>query len=136
MRLERLVSYLWQQQHKPFQYGVHDCGIFVTKWVDKELGTGWSKALALKSQGNDFGKLLRRVRNPSGYRDFVIEFTGKEPLMTMDWTPGDVALFMQDSVETLGLAASRLVYAPGVHGLMGFDASRIVCFWRLECLQQ
>lgn len=135
-RLERLVSYIWQHQHTPFKYGVHDCGIFSTRWVDKENGTDYMSKLATIMTKDVFPATLRKIKNPGGYTDLITKLTGQRPSLDRDWKAGALAVYTEQNVEILGIAASKLVYAPGIHGLVGSDAQRIVCYWSLECLQQ
>jgi hypothetical protein len=136
-RLQKLVEYLWKHQNVPFAYGSHDCGTFTAGWVDMELGTDYTGTVQGIIKRQSLRKVLGTVRNPGGYRALVEHLTGQNAIVTdTDWHAGDIAIFMQDErVETLGVTSKRLIHAPGVHGLVSFDASRIICYWRLEWLK-
>lgn len=135
--LQRLVSYLWKHQNVPFQYGKNDCRTFASRWVDSELGTEYEKLGALLVRQRGLARAIHSARNPGGYAAMITEVTGVSPVVGLGWNCGDVAVFIQDNgLETLGVTSKRLVHAPGIHGLISFDASKIQCYWSLECLKR
>ncbi len=135
MITERFTQYLWQHQYIPFQYGVHDCSLFVCGWVDKELGTGYLRLLSDMSRGTGLSKLIRRISVPGGYAALVNEVTGKIGALG-EGKLGDVAVFRQPcGTETLGIQSHRLVHVPGKNGLTAFGSHLITHHWSLECLR-
>lgn len=136
-RIERLVDYLWNNQHLHFRFGAHDCGLFATRWVDTELDTDYTRIVEVTVRRNGLPKTLLRLRQPGAYAELVANLAGREAKNDLLWEPGDIAIFSQpDGAETLGVASKRLVHAPGATSLVSFDAARIIGYWSLECLKR
>lgn len=134
-RSERLRDYIQSNQHKQFCFSVHDCGLFATRWVDAELETDYTRKVELSVRRTGLRCALSAIKQSGGYKKIVQEVTGATPRVGPGWSTGDVAVFMQEgNIETLGVLATRLVHVPGKIGLTSFDASRVICWWSLECL--
>lgn len=136
-RAERLTQYLWRNQNAQFQYGSHDCALFVCRWVDGELNYGLTEKLREYIGSRAMAAVLRSLRKVGGYERAVTESIGHSPSYGNDIEPGAIAVFLQDDhTEALGVASRRLVHCPGREALMSLAATRIRCHWNLECLRQ
>lgn len=136
-RVERLCDYLWINQRREFAFGIHDCGLFTVRWIDRELGTGYERCMREHVHRAGLTRTLAHLRNAGAYRELVTLLTGGVQPSAEPPHPGDVAVFVSDThLESLGLMSTRLVHAPGAEGVVSFDASRVLCHWSLECLKR
>ena len=125
---KRLIAFIMSRQHTPFEWGHHDCCLFVADAIIELIGTDVAKAFRGKySTELGAAKALKKY----GHGDIKSTLNAllgdaKPPLMAVK---GDAVLILNDQGEpTLGIVLAG-VWVASPLGLIRTDMDDIISAW-------
>lgn len=122
----RLQAAIAARQHRPFEWGRHDCCLFVCDCI--EAMTGRDPAADVRGYSTD-REAARLVRELGGMRSIGGQRFGAEIAPGLAQV-GDVGLVEYDGRESLALCGGSHWVAAGAVGLAVLPMSAAIAAWR------
>lgn len=126
---DALQDYLDSVRDTPFQWGVHDCGLFSAKGWDANGGSGFVDRVA--ALGITSAREYRRRQRDGMTLEAVATEVAGHPVVD-EPQRGDLVLVRTSRGAVLGIAVPPLALCAGPHGTIALPlhAERV---WRAPC---
>lgn len=122
----RLQACLAERRLRAFEWGVHDCCLFVCDAVQAMTGHDPAADVRGYRTERDAARLVKRL---GGLRAIGAARFGAEIAPALAQT-GDVALVVVDGRESLALCGGGHLLAPGLEQLQTLPLSSAIAAWR------
>lgn len=127
--VDRLWSAVAEFERTPFEYGRHDCCVFVARVLD-ELNVGANYLERIRKQYKDEASARALIARSGGLRGAVSEFLG-EPNPPAFARRGDAVLVKLQDRELVGICLGNEVACAG-DGLVFYSMQLAACCWRVD----
>lgn len=124
----RLEALLVHSEHRPFEWGVHDCGSF---GADVALAvTGADVLVQLRGTHRTALEAQRELQRRGGLTG-ILQDARIMPCYSLHVADGDLVTLEQGDWPVLGVWFAGQAHAPGPQGLQTAGAERVAWGWRL-----
>ena len=124
----RLEALLVHSEHRPFEWGVHDCGSF---GADVALAVTGADVLAQLRGTHRTALQAQRELQRRGGLTGILQDARLMPCYSLGVQDGDLVTLEQGDWPVLGVWLDGVASAPGEHGLQAAPLERVVWGWRL-----
>ena len=119
---ERLAAYFEANRDTPFEFGVHDCGLFACGAVDAMAGTTLASELRGQYQDADGERSALEA---------IVRVCGIPAIPVKMARRGDIALCETSEGMTVMVVDGPLAYGPGELGIRTIPLSQCIAAWRI-----
>lgn len=131
MRRQDWVGRLWRTvknyEHTPFQYGKHDCCLFVARCIDSITYSSLARTM---NYGDERGAVCF-LRQEGGLINAVTRRLGT-PINGINARRGDVCLVQCDSSDGLGVCMGSTIAVAAEDGLVFYPLRQSKKVWRVD----
>lgn len=128
---EKLAEQIKNIRGKNFEYGEHDCCLFVARCVDAMCDTDFEKRVKDKYAYQSEQEANQHIANDGGLIEMVNEFLG-DPVPRAFAMPGDVVLLRDNGDAVLGIVEAHNAVAASKGGFISVPLKYAVVAWRIN----
>lgn len=128
----RFQAEILAAQSREFQWGMHDCTLFVAKVVDAMTDGDYAQRITRDLPHTTEAETLRLIEQYGGLRKLVSRYLSQE--IPYGWAQeGDVVLLRDaEGHEVLGICEGVQAICAFKTGVAPLSMARAICAWRIE----